>query len=90
MPDVMWMHANQITKYAEAGTLMDLDDLNYDYTPYPEGVTNLYVYNDVHYAIPKDYDTIALAYNKEIFDAAGEPYPTTPGIGRSCARSPSG
>ncbi len=75
MPDVMWMHANQITKYAEAGSLLDLTDLNYDYTPYPEGVTNLYVYNGVHYAIPKDYDTIALAYNKEIFDAAGEPYP---------------
>ena len=31
--------------------------------------------NDVHYAIPKDYDTIALAYNKEIFDAAGVAYP---------------
>jgi len=75
LPDVMWMHANQITKYAEAGTLMDLNDLSYDYTPYPEGVTSLYVMNDVHYAIPKDYDTIALAYNKEIFDAAGVAYP---------------
>lgn len=75
LPDVMWMHANQITKYAEAGALLDLNDLNYDYSPYPEGVTSLYVMNDVHYAIPKDYDTIALAYNKEIFDAAGVPYP---------------
>ncbi len=75
MPDVMWMHANQITKYVEAGALLDLNDLNYDYTPYPEGVTSLYLMNGVHYAIPKDYDTIALAYNKEIFDAAGVAYP---------------
>ena len=75
MPDVMWMHANQITKFAEAGALLNLTDLNYDYTPYPEGVTNLYVFDGVHYAIPKDYDTIALAYNKEIFDAAGVAYP---------------
>jgi multiple sugar transport system substrate-binding protein len=75
MPDVMWMHANQIMKYAEAGTLLDLNDLNYDYSPYPEGVTNLYFIDGVHYAIPKDYDTIALAYNKEIFDAAGVAYP---------------
>ncbi|MEA4898478.1 ABC transporter substrate-binding protein [Bacillota bacterium Meth-B3] len=75
MPDVMWMHANQIVKYVEAGTLLDLNDMNYDYSPYPEGVTKLYFMNDVHWAIPKDYDTIALAYNKEIFDAAGEAYP---------------
>lgn len=75
MPDVMWMHANQIVKYVEAGTLLDLNDMNYDYSPYPEGVTRLYFMDDVHWAIPKDYDTIALAYNKEIFDAAGEAYP---------------
>jgi multiple sugar transport system substrate-binding protein len=24
MPDVMWMHVNQITKYVEAGALLDL------------------------------------------------------------------
>lgn len=75
MPDVMWQHANQITKYVEAGTLLDLNDLNYDYSPYPAGVTSLYSMNGVQYAVPKDYDTIALAYNKEIFDAAGEAYP---------------
>lgn len=75
MPDVMWMHANVIYQYTQAGALLDLNDLNYDYSPYPEGVTNLYTWDGVHYAVPKDYDTIALAYNKEIFDAAGEPYP---------------
>ena len=75
MPDVMWMHSNQFYKYVTAGTLANLDDLEYDYTPYPEGVTGLYTYEGSHYAIPKDYDTIALVYNKEIFDAAGEPYP---------------
>lgn len=75
MPDVMWMHANVIYQYTQAGALLDLNDLNYDYSPYPQGVTDLYTWDGVHYAVPKDYDTIALAYNKEIFDAAGEPYP---------------
>lgn len=75
MPDVFWMHSNQFFKYVTANTLLGLDDLNYDYAPYPEGVTSLYTYDGTHYAIPKDYDTIALVYNKEIFDAAGEPYP---------------
>ncbi len=75
MPDVFWMHSNQFFKYVTANTLLSLDSLNYDYTPYPEGVTSLYTYEGTHYAIPKDYDTIALVYNKEIFDNAGVAYP---------------
>jgi multiple sugar transport system substrate-binding protein len=74
MPDVFWMHSNQFFKYVTANTLLPLD-FEYDYTPYPAGVTALYTYNDVHYAVPKDYDTIALVYNKEIFDNAGIAYP---------------
>ncbi len=75
MPDVYWIHSNQFFKYADAGIMMDLTDLDYDYTPYPSGVTALYTFDGAHLAIPKDYDTIALAYNKEIFDAAGIAYP---------------
>jgi multiple sugar transport system substrate-binding protein len=75
LPDVFWMHSNQVMKYAAAGMLLDLTDLNYDYKPYPSGITALYNYEGKQLAIPKDYDTIALAYNKEIFDAAGVAYP---------------
>jgi multiple sugar transport system substrate-binding protein len=75
MPDVFWMHSNQFFKYASAGALLDLTDLNVDYTPYPSGVTALYNYEGAQLAMPKDYDTIALAYNKEIFDNAGIAYP---------------
>lgn len=75
LPDVFWMHSNQFFKYASAGTLLDLTSLNLDYTPYPSGVTALYDYNGAQLAVPKDYDTIALAYNKEIFDNAGIAYP---------------
>ena len=74
MPDVFWMHSNQFFKFVNAGTLLPLD-FEYDYTPYPVGVTALYTFNDVHYAVPKDYDTIALVYNKEIFDNAQIAYP---------------
>ena len=74
MPDVFWMHSNQFFKYVTAGKLLALD-FEYDYTPYPSGVTALYNYENVQYAVPKDYDTIALVYNKEIFDAAGVSYP---------------
>ena len=38
-------------------------------------VTALYTYDGSYYAIPKDYDTIALWYNKTMFDEAGLEYP---------------
>ena len=75
MPDVYWMHSNQFFKYADAGIMLDLSDLDIDYSVYPEGITALYNFDGTQLAVPKDYDTIALVYNKEIFDAAGEPYP---------------
>ena len=38
-------------------------------------ITELYTYDGSYYEIPKDYDTIALWYNKTMFDAAGLSYP---------------
>ena len=43
---------------------------------YYEGIVNLYKSNDVQYALPKDHDTIALLYNKAIFDKYGVECPT--------------
>ena len=73
MPDVFIVHSNYI--YALAKGMLDLTDLNYDFSPYPAGITALYNVDGKQLAIPKDYDTIALAYNKQIFDDAGEAYP---------------
>ena len=43
---------------------------------YPEDIWGLYTYDDKYYAVPKDVDTIALWYNKTLFDEAGLEYPT--------------
>lgn len=75
LPDIFWIHANQFFVYAEAGVLLDLTPAGVDYSPYPEGITAMYNYEGKQLAVPKDYDTIALAYNKEIFDKAGIAYP---------------
>ena len=40
-----------------------------------EGIVNLYQSEGKQYAIPKDIDTIALWYNKTIFDEMGVAYP---------------
>lgn len=81
LPDIFWMHSNDSAKYANAGILMDLTDKidqseQVDLTKFPESLVNVYKGEDGHqYAIPKDWDTIALWYNKSMFDEAGMAYP---------------
>lgn len=82
MPDVFWMHSNSSEKYMSSGVLMNLNDYiagenGVDMSNYLEGVTSLYTQDGNHYALPKDHDTIAVVYNKAIFDKYGVDYPTS-------------
>lgn len=78
--DVFWMNGPNITKYVKGDIVMPIDDLlagsGLDTANYPEGLVNLYNIDGKQYAIPKDFDTIGVWYNKKIFDEAGVPYPT--------------
>lgn len=81
MPDVFWMHSNNADKYMGADILLNLndyiaDDDAIDLDNYFEGITDLYRMDDVQYAIPKDHDTIAVVYNKKIFDKYKVDYPS--------------
>ncbi|MDO4804161.1 MAG: sugar ABC transporter substrate-binding protein [Lachnospiraceae bacterium] len=83
MPDVFWMHSNTAQMYMENDLLLNLDDYianddAIDLSNYYEGVVELYNRDDngSQYALPKDHDTIALLYNKAIFDKYGVEYPT--------------
>ena len=81
MPDVFWMHSNNAQMYMENDVLLKLNDYvekeKIDMSKYYEGVKNLYTRSDGNiYALPKDHDTIALLYNKAIFDKYGVEYPT--------------
>ncbi len=81
LPDVFWMHINEAQKYMSNGVLLNLDeyiaaDDTTDMNNYYEGLVDIYNYEGSQYAIPKDHDTIALIYNKEIFDAYGIEYPS--------------
>lgn len=80
LPDVFWMHSNESQRYMSNDMLLDLTDRiaqsnKINLTKYPEDITELYAYEGKNYAIPKDYDTIALWYNKTLFDEAGVSYP---------------
>lgn len=82
MPDIFWMHTDQILYYADFGILADLTDL-YDgvepdyYTTHFSDVSigNASGSDGRLYGVPKDKDNVVMVYNKEMFDAAGVSYP---------------
>lgn len=80
LPDTFWMHSNNIYYYGSNDQLLDLTDYIansdlVDLANYPQGLDDIYNIDGKQYAIPKDYDTIALWYNKTLFDEAGISYP---------------
>jgi multiple sugar transport system substrate-binding protein len=77
--DVFWMNGPNFPVYASKGVLTDLKDLiakdSIDTSVYPQAMLDLYTLEGDVYGLPKDFDTIGLYYNKDMFDAAGVDYP---------------
>ena len=77
--DTFWMNGPSFPVYAGKGVLMNLQPMvdadAVDMTKYPEALVKLYSYDGSVYGLPKDFDTIALFYNKDLFDKAGVAYP---------------
>jgi multiple sugar transport system substrate-binding protein len=70
LPDIFWMHTNEILKYAEAGILADLTHLYDDVSPgyYQEHFSGFSIKiaggaDGKIYGVPKEKDTIGLVYN---------------------------
>lgn len=80
-PDVFWMNTLHAQDYKEGGILADLtdyikkSDLDLE-KDFPEALVENYTFDDAVYAIPKDFDTSGLFYNKDFFDKANLEYPT--------------
>lgn len=80
MPDVFWMHINEAQKYMRGDMLLNLNDYiakddAIDLSNYYEGIVDIYSLDGNQFALPKDHDTIAMIYNKKIFDKYGVEYP---------------
>lgn len=79
-PDVYAMDAPLYPDWAERGVLLNLQPY-IDASPglldglYP-GTLTAYKRADGYYGLPRDFQTIVLFYNKDMFDAAGVAYPT--------------
>ena len=85
-PDVFWLNVLHLDSFVEGGVLADLTDAitKSDIKDnFPESLVNNYVRDGKYYAVPKDFDTNALWYNKAIFDKAGEVSASTADEGES-------
>lgn len=75
LPDVFWMNGPNFQLYAANDQLEPMtgliDDGAIDPANYPDALNDLYSYDDVQYGVPKDFDTVALWYNKAILEKAG-------------------
>jgi len=78
--DVFWINASNLPVYAAQGAIVPIqemvDDGSIDVDAYPESLRSIYTFEGKVFGIPRDFDTIALFYNKDLFDKAGVEYPT--------------
>lgn len=79
-PDVFAMDAPLYLDYQSRGVLLNLQqyiDANPDMLKdvYPQTLS-AYKTADGYFGLPRDFNTIVLFYNKDMFDAAGVAYPT--------------
>ena len=84
MPDIFWMHTNEILKYADNGKLADCSDIVETEHFSDISLSNASGSDGVLYGVPKDKDTVGLVYNKEMFDAAGVAYGRDLDLGQPC------
>jgi multiple sugar transport system substrate-binding protein len=79
-PDVFWDHLAYYPQFVQQGQLMNLSPLikqsNIDMSQYYQTLINEWSYQGNAYGLPKDWDTIAILYNKQMFQKAGLPAPT--------------
>lgn len=79
LPDVFYMGPENVSQYVENGYVMDLKPAfernNLDTSDVLQDILGMYEYNGGLYGVPHDSSVFAYAYNKDLFDEAGLPYP---------------
>ncbi len=79
-PDIFYMDLFQSPQFIDAGRLAPLDDAltEEDRADFEESLLDAFTGEDgVLYGIPKDFSTLALFYNVQMFEEAGLEPPTT-------------
>jgi len=74
-PDIMWMNHPNAVSYIPADLLLDLTDFNLDMSGFVSSLYTPYSRDGRLFGVPIFFDTHALFFNKNLFDAAGIPHP---------------
>jgi multiple sugar transport system substrate-binding protein len=74
-PDLVWVQPTAFGQFVSKGILMDLSDKKINQDEYMPNVLKLGQVDNKQYALIRDASTFQMAYNKDMFDAAGVPYP---------------
>lgn len=77
-PDVMQIGDDAVPSFVEQGAFVSLDtylDADFDPGIYLPGLLEPGQIDGTQYLLPKDYSTVAVYYNKTIFDTYGVDYP---------------
>lgn len=75
LPDIFWMNGPNFQLYAGNDQLAPITD-GVDPANYPDALNELYSLDGTQYAVPKDFDTVAVWYNKTLLEQAGVAEPT--------------
>ena len=83
-PDVASLHGAYYLSFADSGALYDLDkfisqDPDFDLDDFHPRLVKMCRWKGKLYSLPRYTSLYALFYNKDIFDAAGVPYPSQQG-----------
>ncbi len=75
-PNVFYVDSSRLPDWAEAGVLAPGNDLIEAQDDIYESLREAFTYEGDFYCPAKDFSTMTLQYNKDMFDAAGLDYPT--------------
>lgn len=72
-PDVFYVDAYMAPFYIQQGVLKELDPNEFDLDQFYEPLRNAFLSEGKYFAVPKDYSTLALYYNKAFVNGADIP-----------------
>lgn len=75
-PDIFYVDSFRLPDLAAANALLPIGDQMTDVDDFYPSLREAFTVDGVFYCPPKDFSTLALEYNTDLFDAAGLAYPT--------------
>jgi multiple sugar transport system substrate-binding protein len=72
--DLYYMPGETAPAIVATGKALPLDD-RLDLSPFLSSLLDVYTFDGSVYGIPKDFNTLAIVYNTDLFDEAGVDYP---------------